>query len=154
MLSLEALIERLRSLFKEEALRVDAANSGIATETTLSSINSKIIKADTDNVTIVSEPAYDPTNDLKKVSIENDIVGLAKDSTLNSILGQLDITLSSLRDDLKSSLDSKIPSPQPLSDSLSNMTTNIFGSALLGFDGTNWRRVRVTTDGKLQLWLG
>lgn len=101
MLSLEALIERLRSLFKEEALRVDAANSGIATETTLSSINSKIIKADTDNVTIVSEPAYDPTNDLKKVSIENDAVGLARDSTLNSILGQLDITLSSLRDALK-----------------------------------------------------
>lgn len=53
-----------------------------------------------------------------------------------------------------SSLDSKIPSPQSLSDSLSNMTTTIFGSALLGFDGTNWRRVRVTTDGKLQLWLG
>lgn len=101
MLSLEALIERLRSLFKEEALRVDAANSGIATETTLSSINSKIIKADTDNVTIVSEPAYDPTNDLKKVSIENDAVGLARDSTLNSILGQLETGISEILDNVK-----------------------------------------------------
>jgi len=36
------------------------------------------IKADTDNVKVTSEPAYDSTNDWKKVSVENDNVGLAK----------------------------------------------------------------------------
>lgn len=57
-----------------------------ATESTLSSIDSKITKCDTDNVKIVnSTVAYDSTNDRLKISVENDAVGLAKDSTLSSI---------------------------------------------------------------------
>lgn len=52
------------------------------------------------------------------------------------------------------SLDAKFPSATSLSDSLSNPSTTIVGSALLGFDGTYWRRLRLTSDGKLQLYLG
>jgi len=47
----------------------------------------------------------------------------------------------------------KFPDAIALGDSLSNPTTTIVGSALLGFDGTYWRRLRSTTDGKLVLWL-
>jgi len=47
----------------------------------------------------------------------------------------------------------KFPDAVALGDSLSNPTTTIIGSALLGFDGTYWRRLRSTTDGKLVLWL-
>jgi len=81
---------------------------GLAKESTLqsvgtsvSSIDNKITKADTDKVKVISEVAYDGTNDLKKVSIRDDSVGLAKETTLNSILSQLDITLSQLRDALR-----------------------------------------------------
>lgn len=77
---------------------------GIATELTLSSINGKIIIANTDNVTVVSEPAYDSLNDRKKVSIESDSVGLAKESTLSSLLTQADIKISELRDALRPSI--------------------------------------------------
>ena len=52
------------------------------------------------------------------------------------------------------SINAKLPSATALGDALSNPTTTIIGSALLGFDGSAWRRLRVTTDGKLQLYLG
>jgi len=85
MISLEALYQKLKQLFQEGILKIDVSGSDIATETTLSSINGKITKADTDNVKVVDEVAYDDTNDRKKVSIENDAVGLAKESTLSSL---------------------------------------------------------------------
>ncbi|MCD6131812.1 MAG: hypothetical protein J7J61_06910 [Candidatus Hydrothermae bacterium] len=84
MISLEALYQKLKQLFQEGVLKVDVSGSDMATETTLSSINGKITKADTDNVKVVDEVAYDSTNDRKKVSIENDAVGLAKDATLQT----------------------------------------------------------------------
>jgi len=82
MVSLEAMYQRIRALFLEGILRIDAINSNIATETTLTTINGKITKVDTDNVKVVSEVAYDSATDRKKISIENDSVGLAKESTL------------------------------------------------------------------------
>jgi len=101
MFSLEAMYQKLKQLFQEGVLSVDVTSSDIATETTLSNINSKIVKADTDNVKIIGEVAYDSANDWKKVSVENDSVGLAKESTLSSVLSQLDITLSQLKDALR-----------------------------------------------------
>jgi len=50
-----------------------------------------------------------------------------------------------------SSFSGKFPSATSLSDSLDNPTTTILGSALLGFDGTYWRRVRVDTSGRLAI---
>ena len=54
MISLEALYQKLKQLFQEGVLKLN-------------------------------EVAYDDTNDWKKVSIENDSVGLAKESTLSSL---------------------------------------------------------------------
>ena len=54
MISLEALYQKLKQLFQEGVLRLN-------------------------------EVAYDSTNDWKKVSIENDSAGLAKESTLSSL---------------------------------------------------------------------
>lgn len=85
MISLEGLYQKLKKLFQEGVLKVDISGSNIATETTLSSIDGKITKADTDNVKVVDEVAYDSINDWKKISIENDSVELARESTLSSL---------------------------------------------------------------------
>ena len=53
-------------------------------------------------------------------------------------------------------LNNKFPPVTALSDSMANPTTTLIGSALLGYDDASgvWRRLRVTADGKLQLYLG
>lgn len=54
----------------------------------------------------------------------------------------LDVALSTrATESTLSSFSGKFPSAVALSDSLSNPTTTIVGDAMLGFDGTNWRRV-------------
>jgi hypothetical protein len=52
-----------------------------------------------------------------------------------------------------SSFSNKFPSAAALSDSLSNPTTTIVGSAILGFDGSNWRRVKIDTSGSIYSYL-
>jgi hypothetical protein len=67
-------------------------------------------------------------------------------------LQNLDTTLSSrASESTLSTLSSKFPSAVALSDSLSNPTTTIIGSALLGFDGTYFRRVAVDTSSRLRV---
>jgi len=80
-------------------------------------------------------------------------------------LDNLDITLSGLRDairgaggytltdiyNVESGLSAKFPSAVALADNLSNPTTTIVGSALLGFDGTYWRRLAADTSGRLKV---
>jgi len=104
-MSLEALYRKLKKLFTEGVLKIDTSGSDIATETTLSSVNTsvssidgKITKADTDNVKVVSEVAWDSTNDLKKISINADYVGLARDSTIPNTAGQM---INSLLNDVR-----------------------------------------------------
>jgi hypothetical protein len=74
---------------------------------------------------------------------------------VRSKLDLIDISLTSLRDairgpgartltdiyDATSSFSAKFPSAVALADNLGNPTTTIVGSALLGFDGSYWRRV-------------
>lgn len=70
------------------------------------------------------------------------------DTGLSNILSKLDVNLSTrASDSTLSSFSGKFPSAASLSDNISNPTTTIVGSALLGFDGTVWRRVRVDTNG-------
>jgi hypothetical protein len=67
-------------------------------------------------------------------------------------LQNLDTTLSSrASESTLSTLSGKFPSAVALSDSLSNPTTTIIGSALLGFDGTYFRRVAVDTSSRLRV---
>lgn len=80
-------------------------------------------------------------------------------------LDNLDITLSGLRDairgaggytltdiyNVESSFSAKFPSAAALADNLSNPTTTIIGAALLGFDGTYWRRIAADTSGRLRV---
>ena len=64
--------------------------------------------------------------------------------TLDSIPNpsNLDAALSTrATESTLSTLSGKFPSASALSDSMSNPTTTTIGSALLGFDGTNWRRI-------------
>jgi hypothetical protein len=84
---------------------------------------------------------------------------------LKAKLDLIDISLTSLRDairgpggrtltdifDATTSLSAKFPSPVTLADSLGNPTTTIIGSALLGFDGTYWRRVAVDASSRLRV---
>jgi hypothetical protein len=64
----------------------------------------------------------------------------------------LDVALSTrASDSTLSTFSGKFPSAVALGDSLSNPTTTIIGGALLGFDGTYFRRVRVDTSGRLAI---
>jgi len=126
MFSLEAMYQKLKQLFQEGVLTVDVTSSDIATETTLSNINSKIVKADTDNVKIIGEVAYDSANDWKKVSVENDSVGLAKDSTLQAVDTKL------------GNIDGKVVKVD---------TDNVKVVGEVAYDGTNdWKKVSVEND--------
>ena len=63
----------------------------------------------------------------------------------------LDVALSTrASESTLSSLDGKFPSAASLSDSLSNPSTTIVGSALLGWDGSYWRRIAVDSSSRLR----
>jgi len=107
---------------------LDVALSTRASEATLSALKNALASVATDKfrVSVVDALPQSP------VTIQTDNVGLAKDSTLSGLSG-------------------KFPSAAALSDSLGNPTTTIVGDAMLGFDGTYWRRVRVDTSGRLAI---
>jgi len=50
-----------------------------------------------------------------------------------------------------STLSGKFPSATALADNLSNPTTTIIGGALLGFDGTYWRRIAADSSSRLKV---
>lgn len=97
------------------------------------------------------------------ISINEDKVGLLKTADLSfdasgylNVNAQvvanppnLDVALSTrASESTLSDLNSKFPAASSLADGMANPTTTIIGSALLGFNGTNWDRV-LTTGGRL-----
>jgi len=73
-------------------------------------------------------------------------------SSIKSKTDNIDVALSTrASESTLSGLSGKFPSAVALADNLSNPTTTIIGDALLGFDGTYWRRVRVDTSGRLAI---
>ena len=67
-------------------------------------------------------------------------------------LQNLDVALSTrASESTLSAFSGKFPSAVALADNLSNPSTTIVGSALLGFDGTYWRRVAVDTSRRLKV---
>jgi hypothetical protein len=76
------------------------------------------------------------------------------DTDLTNIYSKLDVSLSTRASETTlSGLSGKFPSAAALSDAMSNPTTTLLGSALLGFDGTNWRRVMTDTSSRLKVQL-
>lgn len=74
------------------------------------------------------------------------------EADVESVLSRLNVNLDTrASESTLSTLSGKIPSAAALSDALANPTTTIIGGALLGFDGTNWRRVRIDTSGRLAI---
>jgi hypothetical protein len=74
------------------------------------------------------------------------------DTDLTNIYSKLDVALSTrAADSTVSSFSGKFPSAAALADNLSNPTTTIVGSALLAFDGTNYRRVAADTSSRLRV---
>ena len=74
------------------------------------------------------------------------------DTDLTNIYSKLDVALSTrAADSTVSSFSGKFPSAVALADNLSNPTTTIVGSALLAFDGTNYRRVAADTSSRLRV---
>ena len=64
------------------------------------------------------------------------------DTDLTNIYSKLDVSLSTRASETTlSGLSGKFPSATALGDAMSNPTTTLIGSALLGFNGTNWARV-------------
>jgi hypothetical protein len=69
------------------------------------------------------------------------------DTDLANIYARLDVALSTrASESTLSALSGKFPSAAALSDTLGNPTTTIVGSALLGWDGTYWRRLAADTS--------
>jgi hypothetical protein len=108
------------------------------------------------------DPAYLKSKlDLIDISLSSlrDALRGAGDRTLtdiyniaNSIYGRLDVDLSTRASEATlSAFSGKFPSAVALADNLPNPSTTIVGSALLGFDGTNWRRVAVDTARRLRV---
>lgn len=125
---------------------LDVALSTRASETTLSGI-----KSQTDKLT------FDANNRLAIQNPPNLDVALstrASESTLSSVktntdtmVSRLDVALSTrASDSTLSAFSGKFPSAAALGDTMSNPTTTVIGSAVLGFDGTNWRRLRVISQ--------
>jgi hypothetical protein len=121
---------------------LDVALSTRASEATLSAIKNALASVGTDKIRasiVDSLPAG--TNKIGSV----DVASIPNPSNL-------DVALSTrASESTLSGLSGKFPSAVALGDSLSNPTTTIIGNALLGFDGTYWRRVRVDTSGRLAI---
>jgi len=121
---------------------LDVALSTRASEATLSAIKNALASVGTDKIRasiVDSLPAG--TNKIGSV----DVASIPNPSNL-------DVALSTrASESTLSGLSGKFPSAVALGDSLSNPTTTIVGDALLGFDGTYWRRVRVDTSGRLAI---
>jgi len=67
-------------------------------------------------------------------------------------LARLDVALSTrASESTLATLNAKLPSAVALADNLSNPSTTIVGSALLGWDGTYWRRVAVDSASRLRI---
>lgn len=107
---------------------LDVALSTRASESTLSGIKSK-----TDKLT------FDSNN------------YLYVNAAVVANPSNLDVALSTrASESTLSSFSAKFPSATSLSDSLSNPSTTIVGSALLGWDGSYWRRVAVDSSSRLR----
>jgi hypothetical protein len=109
------------------------------------------------------------------VTVGGDLVGLAKEGTLEAIKSQtdkltftstgelrvtavsaqvpnIDVPLSTrASESTLSGFSGKFPSAAALADNLSNPTTTIVGSALLAWDGTYWRRVAADSSSRLRV---
>ena len=112
---------------KAQLARLDVDLSTRASESTLAGIKSQTDKLtfDASSYLYVNAPVVgNPPNFDVALSTR------ASESTLSDFSG-------------------KFPSASALGDAMSNPTTTIIGSALLGFDGTNWERIK--TDGANRL---
>jgi len=71
---------------------------------------------------------------------------------LSTVVARLDVALSTRASEANLvSFSGKFPGAVALADNLANPTTTLVGSALLGFDGTYWRRVAVDTSSRLRV---
>jgi len=140
--------------------RLDVALSTRASESTLAAV-----KAQTDKLSFdasnylrvnVSATVNPPNLDISLSSLRDALRGAGNktltdlDTDLNNIYGRLDVALSTRASETTlSGLSGKFPSASALGDSMPNPTTTVVGGALLGFDGTYWRRVRADSNGYL-----
>jgi hypothetical protein len=120
---------------------LDVALSTRASEATLSAIKNALASVGTDKIRasiVDSLPAG--TNKIGSV----DVASIPNPSNL-------DVALSTrASESTLSGLSGKFPSAVNLADNLSNPTTTIVGSALLGWDGTYWRRLAADSSGRLR----
>jgi NCAIR mutase (PurE)-related protein len=152
---------RLRTVVESIAnpSNLDVALSTRASESTLSGLSGKFPSAvalsdslsnPTTTIIGVANLGWDGTYWRRLATDTSSRLRTVVESVANP--SNLDVALSTrASESTLSTLSGKFPSAVALSDSLSNPTTTIIGNALLGFDGTYWRRVRVDTSGRLAI---
>jgi len=111
---------------------------------TLKYLFKNFIKADTDNVKVTSEPAYDSTNDWKKVSVENDSVGLAKSADVSNVSN----LLTSTNDILSNNLT------PPTTGGTAQITVGKTPTALGGNTPIKSVIIRADSSNTDKIWLG
>jgi len=142
--------------------RLDVTLSTRASEATLSGIKTQTDKLtfDANNYLQVNVKAtVNPPNlDITISSLRDAIRGTGNktltdlDTQLSNIYGRLNVNLDTrASESTLSTFSGKFPSATALGDALANPTTTIVGSALLGFDGTNWRRIKADSNGYLMV---
>jgi len=160
-------------------ITIQTDNAGLATETTLSDIKSQTDKLAFDgssrlyvNAAVVANP---PNLDVALSTRASEATLSSAKNILSAIRAQtdrltfdalnhlyvkadqvgnppnLDVALSTRASEATlSTFSSKFPAAVTLSDALSNPTTTIVGSAVLGWDGINWRRIAVDSSSRIR----
>ena len=84
----EIIIAAIKKLVENKEIKVILIDSAgnVISDISLSALRDALRGTDNRTLTDLYKKAYDSTNDREKVSIENDAVGLAKESTLSSRL--------------------------------------------------------------------
>jgi hypothetical protein len=123
---------------------------GLAKEATLSAIKNALASVGTDKlrVSVVDALPESPIN----ISRVGGTALTGRDWSQDfAKLQNLDVALSTrASESTLSSFSAKFPSATALSDNLSNPSTTIVGSAMLGWDGSYWRRVAVDASSRLR----
>jgi hypothetical protein len=88
--------------------------------------------------------------DPQYVKAKLDLIDISLVSLRDAIRGAGNRTLTDIYD-VTTTFSAKFPSAVALADNLGNPTATIVGSALLGFDGTYWRRVAVDASSRIRV---
>ncbi len=126
--------------------KLDALDNALATVAT-DKLRISVVDALPSGTNLIGKIAGDQGLALKQVGASDGRLNIYASYVANP--SNLDVALSTRLSE--TTFTNRFPAGTALSDALSNPTTTLIGSCLLGFDGTNWERIK--TDGSNRLYV-